>query len=282
VDTYRRGELSFDVVDRGPEDGETVVLLHGFPQTAASWDRVVPALVGAGLRVLAPDQRGYSPGARPAGRRAYRLDEPTADVVALLDAAGVRRAHVVGHDWGGAVAWSLGMGHPERLASLTSLSTPHPGAMLRALVRSDQLLRSWYMAAFQLPVVPERLMAIETPAGRERMVRSLVGAGLGADHAREYAARLAEPGALTAALNWYRGIPLGPPRAPRPVTVPTLFVWGPDDPFLSRAAAEGTARRVSGPYRFAELPGAGHWLPEQHADDVADLVLDHVRQHPAS
>jgi pimeloyl-ACP methyl ester carboxylesterase len=282
VDSYRRGPLRFDVVDSGPAAGAAIVLLHGFPQWASSWSRVTPRLVAAGFRVLAPDQRGYSPGARPPGRRAYRLSTLAEDVVALLDAAGVQRAHVVGHDWGGAVAWALGMWHPDRLASLTALSTPHPAALLRALVTSGQLVRSWYMAAFQVPALPERLFVLSTAAGRERLVRALVDTGQSADRAREDVDRLTSPGALTAALNWYRAMPLNSPRGMRRVTVPTLYVWSTGDRFLGRAAAESTARWVDGPYRFEVLMGANHWLPDQHPDAVADLVTEHVRDHPAS
>jgi pimeloyl-ACP methyl ester carboxylesterase len=281
VDSYRRGDLRFDVDDDGPAEGEPVVLLHGFPQSASSWSRVTPRLVAAGLRVLAPDQRGYSPGARPRGRGAYRLGTLAEDIVVLLDAAGVRRAHVVGHDWGGTVAWALGMWHADRVASLTALSTPHPAALLRALVTSDQLLRSWHMAAFALPALPERLFALSTAAGRDRLVRALVNSGQAADRAREDVDRLAAPGALTGALNWYRAMPLNSPRALRRVTVPTLYVWSTGDRFLGRAAAESTAGWVDGPYRLEALPEANHWLPDRHAEAVADLVTAHVRDHPA-
>ena len=282
MDSFARDGLRFEVVDRGPAGAETAVLLHGFPQTAASWDLVLPRLVDGGLRVLAPDQRGYSPGARPAGRWAYRMPELVQDVVALLDAAGVERAHVVGHDWGGAVGWALGTARQDRVATLTVLSTPHPAAMLRAMVRGGQALRSWYLAAFQLPWLPERLLAVETPAGRERLVRWLAGAGMPADRARDCVDRLSGPGALTAALNWYRAVPLGSGRdGLAKVTVPTVYVWGAADRFLSRAAAEATRDRVNGPYRFEELLDAGHWLLDRNPATVADLVLRQVREHPA-
>ena len=158
MDTFRRGDLVFDVHDSGPADGEPVVLLHGFPQDAGAFDRLAPALHSAGLRTLAPDQRGYSPGARPAGRSAYRVRALVDDVLALLDAAGLSSAHVVGHDWGGAVGWALAAWHPWRVRTLTVLSVPHPAAMAQAMVSSDQALRSSYMAFFQLPVVPERVL----------------------------------------------------------------------------------------------------------------------------
>src|SRR3954463_14957615 len=158
MDSFRRGDLTFDVRDAGPADGTPVVLLHGFPQDSSSFDRLTPALHSAGLRTLAPDQRGYSPGARPSGRAAYRMRELTADVLALLDAAELGSAHVVGHDWGGIVGWALAAWHPERGRTLTAVSVPHPAAMARAFVTSDQALRSWYMGLFQLPVLPEQLL----------------------------------------------------------------------------------------------------------------------------
>ncbi|MFB9732332.1 alpha/beta fold hydrolase [Ornithinimicrobium kibberense] len=275
MDTFTRDGLTFEVLDGGPEDGEVVVLLHGFPQDATAWDRVSPLLHAAGLRTLAPTQRGYSPGARPRRVTAYRISELVADVVALLDAAGVERAHVVGHDWGGGVAWALAAAHPDRVASLVVLSTPHPSALAWAFRHADQGRRSWYMLAFQLPVLPER--------GLARMLRSggLRRTGLPDQDARRYAARLGRAGALRGPLNWYRAA-LRPARDGRgglrvgPVAVPTTYVWGTRDPFLGRAAAERTARHVRGDYRFVEVD-AGHWLPERQADAVVREVLARVR-----
>ena len=154
----------------------------------------------AGLRTLAPDLRGYSPRARPTRRSAYRIREIAADVVSLLDAAGVERAHLVGHDWGGAAAWATAGLHPDRVASLTALSTPHPSALAWSFTHSSQGLKSWYMAAFQLPVVPELLVSRGL---RDNLVRT----GLPPAVAQEYADRLADPAALAGALGWYRGIP---------------------------------------------------------------------------
>ena len=142
MNEYRNGELVFDVRDDGPGDGGVVILLHGYPETKESWDGVVPGLAAAGYRVLAPDQRGYSPRARPRGRRAYVADNLVADVLALADAVGAERFHVVGHDWGGAVAWYCAMWHPQRVATVTSLATPHPTAFARSLLTSSQCIRS--------------------------------------------------------------------------------------------------------------------------------------------
>jgi pimeloyl-ACP methyl ester carboxylesterase len=274
MDRFERDGLVFDLRDGGPPDGEPVVLLHGFPQDASAFDRLAPALHTAGLRTLAPDQRGASPGARPTGRWAYSLRRTTADVLGLLDAAGLAGAHVVGHDWGAAVGWALAARHPGRVRTLTALSVPHPAAMTRAALTSDQALRSWYLAAFQVPAVPERLL---TARGGQPLRRFLRRSGLPGPVADRYADRQLEPGALRASLGWYRAIPLDARDPIGRVTVPTLHVWGARDPFLGRAATEATAAFVRGPYRLEVLDDAGHWLPELHADRVAELVTAHVR-----
>jgi pimeloyl-ACP methyl ester carboxylesterase len=274
VDTFRRDGLTFDVRDGGPPHGEAVVLLHGFPQDSTAWISVEPLLHRNGLRTLAPDQRGYSPGARPPGRTAYRMSETVADVLALLDAAGIETAHVVGHDWGAAVGWALAAWHPDRIRSLTAISVPHPAAMARALVTSDQGLRSYYMALFQLPLVPERLILANEAAPLRRV---LSRGGLPDAAVDRYVRRMREPGALTAALGWYRAMPWSMRERVGTVRVPTLHLWSTGDAFLGRAATEDTARFVDAPYRLEVLEGVGHWIPELAADAVADLVTAHAR-----
>ena len=274
MDSFRRDGLTFDVRDAGPPDGEPVVLLHGFPQDGAAWDAVSPSLHQHGLRTLAPDQRGYSPMARPRGRKHYTLRETAADVVALLDAAGLESAHVVGHDWGGMVAWALGAWHPDRLRTLTALSVPHPAAMAKAMVTSDQALRSYYMLAFQLPLVPERLLLAQRGKALRGMLRS---GGLSREAAAHYVARMQEPGALSAALGWYRALPFGARDRVGTVRVPTLHVWSTGDAFLGRAGIEATAQFVDAPYRLEILDDVSHWIPELAADRVAELITAHVR-----
>jgi pimeloyl-ACP methyl ester carboxylesterase len=267
ISTFSRNGLTFDVTDSGPEDGLPVVLLHGFPTDRTSWRRVEPLLHAAGLRTYAPDQRGYSPGACPGGRAAYRLEDLAADVVALIDATGHERVHLVGHDWGGGVAWAVAGNWPGRVASLTVLATPHPAAFKRALRTGDQARRSWYMAAFQLPFLPERLLAL-------RFRSMLRASGLPAEDVERYAARLGSARALSGPLGWYRGVALSRLPAHR-VTVPTSYVWGSKDFALGRHAAELTAEHVTGPYEFVEL-AAGHWLPEKHAEKCADAIIRRV------
>jgi len=266
--------INFDVI--GPADGRPVILLHGFPEDRHCWDTVAGALTGQGYRVLAPDQRGYSPAARPRGRRAYAIGELTADVMALADAAGAEHFDVVGHDWGGGVAWDVAARHPDRVRTLTVLSTPHPRAFLASMRSSTQLLHSWYMLFFQIPRVPEMAFA---SGGGKRMKRSLTRSGLDAATADRYTARFADPDAMTGPVNWYRGLPFGSRAPTPPVRVPTLYVWSDHDGFLTRRSAELTARFVEGPYRFEVLEGETHWLPTSAGEKISDLLLQHLAAH---
>ena len=270
------GNLTFDVRASRPEDGRPVLLLHGFPQTSSSWAAVTPLLTGAGLRCYAPDQLGYSPGARPADVGSYALPslaQVTADLMTALD---VPVADVVGHDWGANVGWALAAWHPDRVRSLTAVSVPHPAAFTAAY-RSDpeQKERSAYIRLFRQPGKAEEVLLAD---GGRRLRRLLVGSGDGAtgvpeEAADEYVAILSAPGALTAALNWYRAMT----SADRvdPVGVPTTYVWSSDDIAVGRTAAEGCAAFVTGDYRFVELPGS-HWIPERSPEQLAAAILDRI------
>jgi pimeloyl-ACP methyl ester carboxylesterase len=269
METFTNDGLTFEIDDAGPADGEAIVLLHGFPESKESWREVTPLLTAAGYRVLAPNQRGYSRGARPPRRRDYTLDKLTGDVVALADAAGVERFHVVGHDWGGGVTWALASNHASRLRTATSLATPHPRAMIKSLLRG-QLLKSWYMVMFQLPVLPE--LAVNN----KRFVSQLVASGLPEEYVDDYARLMAQPGAARGALNWYRAVPLSSPDRIGDVSVPTMYVYGTGDFALGRAAADATADYVTGPYRYEVLDGVSHWIPEEIPEVVAQLVLEFV------
>jgi pimeloyl-ACP methyl ester carboxylesterase len=273
VDTFERDGLTFDVSDTGPTEGRVVIALHGFPEDRHSWDPLAASLAGTGYRTLAPDQRGYSPRARPTGRRAYTLDLLAQDVLALADEAGATRFDLVGHDWGAALAWYLAGNHPGRIRTLTALSVPHPQALLDAMTRSSQALHSWYMAFFQIPKLPEALLS---RAGEKRFVAQLRRTGLDQDSARRYARRAASPGAMTGPLNWYRALPFGVRNRLGPVTAPTLFVWGDSDPFITQVAAERCAQHVSGPFQFKTVVGGTHWLPTGLVDDIAPLLREHL------
>jgi pimeloyl-ACP methyl ester carboxylesterase len=279
MDEFRRDEFVFDVIDAGPADGPVVVLLHGFPEQNTMWQAIIPRLTAQGYRCLAPLQRGYSQRARPKRRRDYRMDELAEDVRTLIDASGAQRVHLVGHDWGGAVAWRFAQQFPDRLLTVTSMSVPHPGAFLKAMVTSRQALASWYMLFFQLPRIPEWYLQ----NGRGTFTLSgLVEAR--AQHARAQAESeaqaLAEPGALTAALNWYRAIPLSDLGAGKKVTVPAMHVWSDGDIALREKGARLTGDYVLGEYRFELLEGS-HWILDEQPDTMCDLLLDWFAAHPA-
>jgi pimeloyl-ACP methyl ester carboxylesterase len=281
MERFRRGALVFDVTDSGPPDGPVVILLHGFPQFATSWRQVTERLSAQGFRCLAPDQRGYSAGARPRSRSAYRMPELVEDIAALAEASGAGKVHLVGHDWGAAVAWAFAARHPDRLASLSALSVPHPAAMLRAIASSRQGLASWYMYFFQLPAVPEWSM-INTPgrplAGLTAFLRKY---GQSRAAAERDARAMAQPGAFRAALNWYRAMPLVNPRsADTRVGVPALYVWSDGDSAILRKTAERCADWVSGPYRFEVLPGVSHWIPDEAPATLGELLLAQFRAYP--
>jgi pimeloyl-ACP methyl ester carboxylesterase len=284
VHTANRNGLTFDVHELGPPGGDPVLLLHGFPQRGDSWHAVADRLAGFGLRTLAPDQRGYSPRARPAGRDAYRLGEMVDDALAVVDqlAGPAARVHVVGHDWGAAVAWRLAARHPDRLRTLTAVSVPPPAAYLRSLFTTRQGLASWYVYAFQLPWLPERLLSANGGPFSRRLVAMLRRTGQSKEAAQRDAAGLADPAALTAAINWYRGVFSAPPGDPDPpVRVPTLFVWSDGDTALTRQSTELVHEHVAGPFRYVELRGVSHWVPDEAPDQLADLVLEHIKEHPA-
>lgn len=264
-------ELTFDVRTGGPDDGPAVLLLHGFPQHGGMWDVVAPGLHAAGLRTYAPDQRGYSPGARPSDVDAYRMSEFALDAVALLDALGVARVHVVGHDWGSVIGWHLAVEHTDRVATLTAVSVPHPVAVDEALaVDDDQRRRSAYIRLFATEGKAERVLLED---GARRLRGLFAGAGLSPQRLDDYVAPLLEPGALTGALNWYRRLQrsrLGPAR------VPVTFVWGSADLAVGPAAAQRCADHVEADYRFVPLEGVSHWVADEVPDVLAAEILARV------
>ncbi|GIJ78454.1 Pimeloyl-ACP methyl ester carboxylesterase [Micromonospora phaseoli] len=262
--------LRFEVTAGGPEQGEPVLLLHGFPQHSGEWDAVSPVLHAAGLRTYALDQRGYSPQARPTQVEAYRLGELVADAVAVLDALGVATAHVVGHDWGAIVGWALAATRPDRVRTLTAVSVPHPAAMAHALAHDpQQKARSAYMLLFRQPVVAEKTLLALGAAGLRRLLH-----GVGdATRVAGYADPMREPGALTAALNWYRAMSRGELAAVGPVAVPTTYVWSDGDVAIGGVAAQACAAHVTGDFRFVELAGVTHWIPDAAPTPLAEAIL---------
>ncbi len=254
-------------------DGEGVILLHGFPETSIMWEPLMATLSEAGFRVVAFDQRGYSPGARPFGVNSYTKGRLASDVIGIANAVGFDRFHVIGHDFGGAIAWIVADRHAQRVMSLTSLSMPHPAALAEALEGpAAQWLRSSYVPFYWIPVLPELVMGFDQATYLQHLKWQMHPTR----QVQEYKRVFGEPGALRSALNWYRAFefrsldPLGKIRQP------TLFVWGSEDAAFGHVAAKKTANYVEGPYRLHKLE-AGHLLMLEVPDIIAQDVLSHLR-----
>ena len=274
--------LSFDALAAGEPDAPLVLLLHGFAESMHCWRAQVAALAAAGYRAIAPSQRGYSPGARPDPREPsnYHIERLMDDAMAIVAASGYgeRRFHLAGHDWGGSIAWALADRLPERLASLTVLSRPHPNAFNRALQLPDgeQARRSRHHKAFLEPDAADLVLADDARWLRER----LAAAGVPAAAIAAHLAVLGNKDAMEAALAWYRA--RGAIRAPLgPIRMPTLYIWGDADDTVGRVAAEGTVDFVAAPYRFEVLAGVGHFAADQAPERVSELMLEQVAAYPA-
>ncbi|MBW4780694.1 alpha/beta fold hydrolase [Rhodococcus fascians] len=266
---YTHDGLEFDVLDQGPLDGPIVLLLHGFPERAASRSAVMDQLNEAGFRTIAPDQRGYSPGARPKRRRDYRVGALVDDVVALIDTIGAP-VHVVGHDWGAMIAWVTAGRRPDLVLSLTAFSVPHPGSFITALLTSRQILHSWYFAFFQLPILPEKWM---TRPG-QRAEKWYEKSGMNADDLERTRTDVVDYGALPYAVTWYRGLPFSNPGIGRlRITVPTSMVWSDGDTFIGRSAIERAQQYVDARYTLTVLAGVTHWIPTQAPTAAAQAII---------
>ena len=275
-------QLTFDALTAGEDGAPLVLLLHGFAESMHCWRAQVTALADMGYRAVAPSQRGYSPGARPDPREFsyYLIDRLMDDAMAIVAASayGGTRFHLVGHDWGGSIAWGLADRHPERLASLTILSRPHPNAFNRALYMTDgdQANRSRHHRAFLEPDAADVVLADDAKWLRDRLAAN----GVPADAIEAHLAVLGNKDAMEAALAWYRA--RGAIRGPLgPIRVPTLYIWGDADDTVGRVAAEGTRDFVAAPYRFEVLPGVGHFAADQAPDRVCELLLEHLKAFPA-
>jgi epoxide hydrolase 4 len=262
-------------------EGPLVVLLHGFPEFWYSWRHQIPALAGAGFRVIAPDMRGYNLSDKPEGTDAYRVELLVDDVAGLVRHTGAERATIVGHDWGGLVAWYAAILRPEVVERLGVINAPHPAAYRRELTRSTQALRSLYAGFFQLPVLPETAVSAGDFKLVEHVLRSEpVREGAFSDEdIRLYKEALAQPGALTAAINYYRAAARDQSNlfslAERRIDAPTLLIWGEKDPYLVSSLAEDLEEWVPR-IRLERLP-ASHWVPVDAAEAVNRLLLDFLR-----
>lgn len=276
-------DVDLHYVAAGPEDGDLLLLLHGFPEFWYSWHHQIPALADAGYRVVAPDLRGYNRSEKPAGVDAYRLEELVADVVGLVEHCGRESAHVVGHDWGGLIAWQVAIDRPEVVDRLAVLNAPHPTRYQRHLRSSPvQLAKSWYVFYFQLPVLPELGFRLNDYAVLESTLSNTVRPDAFTDDDIErYKSALATPGALTAAINYYRA--LGRQRArslltgggvdEQRVDVPTLLLWGEQDFALALALTEELDPLIPD-LRVERFADAGHWVQFDAPERVGEALLE--------
>jgi pimeloyl-ACP methyl ester carboxylesterase len=249
--------------------GMPVVLLHGFPDSGRLWRHQVPALAEAGFQVIVPDLRGYGRSDKPAEVEAYGLPLLVGDVLGILDAVGAPRAHVVGHDWGAALAWVVAALAPDRVDHLAVLSVGHPTAFRTAGFRQRE--KSWYMLLFQFPGIAEKWLRADDWAMARRWI--------GHPDADAVVAELEASGSLTPGLNWYRAnVPprswIDPPPALPPIQAPTMGIWSSRDGALTEEQMTGSSRYVAGPWRYERLEGPGHWAQLEAADEINRLLLD--------
>ena len=270
-------KLVFEADVAGVPGSPLVLLLHGFPQTSHTWRHQLPALAAAGYFAVAPNQRGYSPHARPGKVEDYSTDRLIADARTMAKSLGYERFNLVGHDWGGQLSWLIAAQFPGDLDSLTVLSRPHPAAFARAMkADAAQSERSRHHRAFQDDNAAKELLADDA----KRLRATLRHQGVPEADVTAYLSRLGTFEALNAAINWYRaprraGSTLALPDVP-PVKVPTMYLWGDEDATVGRIAAEATADFVTGPYRFEVLPGVGHFITDQAPERTTELLLQHV------
>jgi pimeloyl-ACP methyl ester carboxylesterase len=286
--------LAFDAVATGPRHGRPVLLLHGFPQTSYSWHHQLAALGSAGYRAVAFDQRGYSSRARLPSVDDYRIGALVDDVLAVADAQGATRFDLVGHDWGAMVAWVVAGRYPGRVRTLTAVSVPHPRAFAAAFGGGagpsteetggddDQRRRSSYIEVFRAEggVAERALLGADGSGDGLRAMFDASGLSSKTEEARRFVAAMLEPGAMTAALNWYRATEPHSLTDVGPITVPTLYVWSDEDIALGRTAADATEAWVTGPYRFEVLHGVSHWIPETAPAELSRMLLEHLASRP--
>ena len=276
------GEVRLAVTEAG--DGEPVVMLHGFPELARSWRHQIAALAGAGYRAIAPDLRGYGGSDRPPAVEDYAAPKLAGDVVGLIDALGYESVHLVGHDWGGSLAWGLAGRSPERVRSLTILNAPQPAVSARLRMEDErQRAKSWYMLLFQFAGVAETWLSANDWANLRAFVfETAAPRTFPAEEQAMLTEALGRDGALTAALNWYRAnMPpsawLREPPDPAPISVPTMIVWGEADAYMDPVLLERSAETVTGPLRVERLPGVSHWVQQEVPDRVNQLMLSFLR-----
>jgi len=255
--------------------GDAIILLHGFPQTSISWEPFFEAAKTLDYKIIAFDQRGYSPNARPKGIDAYTTQYLVNDLFAVADSIGIERFHLAGHDWGSAIGWAAVMSRPDRILSWSALSVPHPLAFFESL-RSNKMQqkKSRYFVFFRMRWLPELIMIF----GNLLFLRRWMYRWMPKNHQYEYLSVFSEFGALSAALNWYRAMGKSEKFSYKPIiNLPVLFIWGNRDPAIAKASVELQDQYIQGPYKKIEM-SAGHWLLERRTEEVIEAILMHINQ----
>lgn len=279
----RAGDISLHTVFAGPEDGEPIILLHGFPEFWYGWRAQIPVLAEAGYRVIVPDQRGYNLSEKPSDVRSYSVETLTNDVKALIATLGYEQVYLVGHDWGAAVAWAVALRYPDLLKKLVIINVPHPSVLQKEFqsFNLQQLSKSWYMGFFQLPALPEALLRAND---FQAMARAMQGSALpetfSDEDMVEYKAAWSQPGALTSMLNWYRAIVRGDTSGvfdEAGVTVPTLILWGEQDIALEKSMAKDSVDLCEDG-ELIYFPNATHWLPNDKPEAVNREILEFLQR----
>jgi pimeloyl-ACP methyl ester carboxylesterase len=267
------GTVRLHLAEAGPEKAPLVVLLHGFPEFWWSWRHQLRALADAGFLAVAPDMRGYNLSDKPREVKAYEIEHLTADVAAIIRSYGRSRAVVVGHDWGGGVAWQFAMSYPQMVERLVLLNCPHPERLIQALRTREQMKKSWYMFFFQLPFLPERVFARNDFA---MMRRTFKKDGFSAEEIAPYVEAMSKEGAVRGAINYYRAAMrraiTDRPSFPR-IDAPTLVIWGEKDQYISRDLASPGPDRAPNA-RVERIADATHWVQHDAPDRVNELLIE--------
>lgn len=269
IEQFQNDDLTFDVIDSGPLDGQPFVLLHGFPETAHSWQATTKYLNAHGFRTYAIHQRGYSLGAQPKERYAYRTQALVEDVHTFLNILN-EPVYLVGHDWGAIVAWDVALKYPDKIKHLTAVSVPHLGAYIRSMFSSNQLLKSYYIGLFQLPKIPEAMFEKFPKIGFSLLKSN----GMTNEQLQIFKTEMVDEKRLSSALNWYRGLPFSSNKnLKQKVSVPTLFIWGKHDSAVGQKSVSLNKNYVTGPYTEIILD-ASHWIPAQNAQQLSQLIIE--------
>jgi len=271
--------INLHVVQVGPQSGVPVILLHGFPEFWHGWRNQIPALVEEGCRVIIPDQRGYNLSDKPRGVKNYGVDVLVEDIIGLIDALGYEKVNLVGHDWGGIVAWTLAHKHPERLHKLSVMNAPHPAVMRKTLSHDlDQMRRSWYVIFFQVPWLPELILSMN---GWQMFARSFQSTSKNGsfteDDIAKYKEAWSQPSALASMINWYRASVRYPSWISKDmcIKVPTLMMWGMKDFALTHRMARPSMDYVD-EGNLILFPEATHWVQHDAAEEVNHYLIDFI------